>query len=961
MHYFLHRKYLLIWAATCQLLTLLCYSTATAAPGEVNSINNGRDIQPGTYFNTPGSRTTFQNNNGGLWLRSGNLLRGLESNPSRVPTGHGGTFYFRAPNNLIRLDGTVDVSAVRNGSIYTGNGGKVFIDSAYLFQNGNIFANGANGGLVQMNVGGLTLGNNARISAQGFGGNGGAINIQSTGTVDLRSGSILDTSGKVMGTVDTNLINIEGSAINNQGIIRANGVASDLKPDNGDSTVMRANPQLANNPVPRPISAGNGTGDTSMPNVLFATPASVDFRGGIVRLVAAGQTLPTNTVVSSTDPQMLSTDEKNALNGRNAQIVQFSEGDVFNRGTIQADGALGKNGGTVILASARNVVNGGAIRANGNNVPNGFFDANGNGPNGGNGGTIAISALGNINNAGLIEANGGQGGRAQSRSLSTGNGQNATVNINAIGGRGGEGGVIAFNYTGMNNSNTIRANGGRGGEGGFATATDFENATPSNINPVSRATANAGIGGQGGRGGLILFSGNNNPTGGGLVEANGGQGGNGGNARAEATASSSMGVPVADAQGSGGQGGSGGIAGTIVAPAPGTFANTQAFSTRAGGVGGRGSLALRETIARGGMAPITTESTTPFSPGTVVTGNNNPILATRRNEYIRHEDVGLLFSQQLGSGNASTTLTGRLGEAAIRTVNNPIGTLGGTLENAQSSIHFIVSNTAPLAFQTDITNSNVDPRFFNLSSLTIANNGNFTNNMLWTPGVHLVGAGFHDMVFAPGGGHISWLVNGNITNNQIVMTRGLWSGGSIHAAATQDIINNNDFINIAPNKALLSGFNATGPIFDASHSGGLTLKAGRDLANVGAGKMASNLIFFDIHPALNQNPPIAWPRFLNGAQIGATVNVLAGRNLINNSIIRADALTYRSGQFALDNPALTIGGIVNGRARTGGITNNGAITAAGDAFFSPNESDGPRFNVNNFPRATSFGGTVNLR
>jgi hypothetical protein len=34
------------------------------------------------------------------------------------------------------------------------------------------------------------------------------------------------------------------------------------------------------------------------------------------------------------------------------------------------------------------------------------------------------------------------------------------------------------------------------------------------------------------------------------------------------------------------------------------------------------------------------------------------------------------------------------------------------------------------------------------------------------------------MVFTLGGGHISWLANGNISNSGIVMTRGLWSGGN---------------------------------------------------------------------------------------------------------------------------------------------------------------------------------------
>jgi hypothetical protein len=929
-----------------------------AAPGDINSINNGRDVSGGTYFNTPGSRTTFQNSGGSLWVHPGVLVRGLESNTSKTPTGNGGTLYFRAPGNVIRVDGTIDASAVRNGSLYTGNGGKVFMDSAYLFQSGNIFANGANGGLVQLNVGGMTLGGAAKITAQGFGGDGGTVTVNSTGTVDLQAGSQIDTSGKVGGTIDTSVINIEGSALNNQAILRANGLAvGDLKPDDGDAAAMRANPGLANNPVPRPITLGAGTGDTVRArNVLFETPPAADFRGGTVRLVAGGQTNATTGVINSTDA--MTATEKSALNNRNGQVVSFNEGDVFQRGGVQANGGFNKNGGTIILSAARNVIVAGTTQANGGNAPAGIFDSSGNGANGGNGGTVALAALGRINNVSAIQTNGGIGARGQSRSLSTGNGQNASVTIVNLGGRGGDGGVIAVSTVGIANSGSIQANGGQGGEGGFATAVDTESAATGT--PTARATANAGRGGTGGHGGLILFSGDSNPTGGGSVLANGGQGGNGGTASATAIASTTSGTPAAIASGSGGPGGAGGTTGTIITPNPATFASGQNFSDKAGGTGGTGPGTFRQTLTRNGVSATTTR-TVPAIPGSLVAGGNSPLLTTRRNEYIRHEDAALLLSQANGPGTTSATLIGRMADALIRTVGNPSGSTSGSLANAESSKSLVISSTVPAGtFSANVVNTNIDPKFFDLNTLTILNNGNFSNNMLWTPGAHVVGAGFHDIEIAMGGGHISWLVNGSVTNNGIVITRGIWGGGSTHVAATQDVINNSDFINIAPNKALLEGFTVAGPIFDSSHAGSLILKGGRDVVNTSSGKMESNLIFFDIHPPLNQNPPIAWPRFLNAAQIGASVNLLAGRNLSNSGILRADALTYRNGQFALANPALTIGGIVVGRARTGSI-NAGVVTANGDAFFSPNESDGPRFNVNTFPRATSFPGTIDIR
>lgn len=941
-------------------LATLNIPIALAGPGDLNSINDGQDIQSGTYFNTPGSRTTFQNSSGsGLWLHSSDLVRGLESNASSVPTGNGGTLYFRAPGNVVRFDGNIDVSAVRNGALYTGNGGKVFVDSAYLFQNGSIFANGVNGGLVQFNVGGMTAGPNAKITAQGFGGNGGSVNINATGTVDFQLGSLIDTSGKVAGTFDTNIINIEGSAINNQGILRANGIASsDFKPDNGDAVVMAANPDLANNPVPGPITGGSGTNDTAtMQNVLFGTPSSADFRGGTIRLVATGQTNPTTTVISNADSQILSDTEKSSINTRNSQIVSFNEGDVFNRGTLETNGAFNKDGGTVIIGAARHVVNSGAIRANGGTSIDGVFDPNGNGANGGNGGAIILTAMNQVNNTNLIQANGGAGSLAQSRSGSTGTGQNINLVSTPIAGNGGRGGVIAVSYNTGSNTGSMQANGGVGGGGSHANSFDIEIGNAANPTPTANASATANSGGNGGQGGLIAFSGNANFIGGGGTFANGGQGGRGGNGWADAQSFSNFGLPIANASATAGAGGAGGSAGAILAPDPGTFGTGQNFSAKAGGSGTSGVSAFRRITVQNGVNTTVTGGTAAV-PGSLTTGSDTPIFATRKNEYIRHAENGILLTQNGGDGNVRDTLTGRIADTLIRTVTNPAGTAGDTLSNMQSAGNLIIASSAPLALTNNIVNSNINPLFFNLNTLTILNNGDLTNGTLWTPGVHLTGEGFHDMEFSVGGGHISWLSNGTITNNQIVMTRGLWSGGSITLASTLDIVNNSDFINISLNKALLSGFTVAGPAYESSHAGSLIMKAAQDINNTSSGKLETNLIFYDIHPPLSQNPPIDWPKFLNGAQMGATVNLLAGRNLSNAGIIGADALTYRNGQLGADNPALTIGGIVIGRARTGTFTNTGTITANGDAFFSPNESDGPRFNTNIFSPTTSFAGTL---
>lgn len=947
-------------------ITALSVPISSAAPGDLNSINTGRDIQGGTHLNTAGSRTTFQSASpgGSLWLHSGDLVRGLEANADKSLTGNGGHLLFRAQDGVIRTDGDIDVSAVRNGTAYTGNGGQVDFESKYLFQNGNIFANGVNGGLVQFNVGGMTLGSNAKITAQGIGGNGGAININSTGTVDLRNGSIIDTSGKVAGTFDTNIINIEGSVVNTQGVIRADGLATaDLKPDNGDAARMAANPGLANNPVPGPLTAGTGTVDTAtMQNILFATPQNVDFRGGTIRLIASGQTNPTTTDINNADSQMISAAEKNALNTRNSQIALLNEGDVFNRGTVQANGALSKNGGTIIVSAAHNIINSGAFRANGSDrADNSFDQVTGSGANGGNGGTIVLGALNQINNTNLILANGGRGSLARSASLTTGNGKTGSLTVTAVAGKGGDGGAVAMNSSTLSNSGTVSVTGGVGGFGGHANTFDTEFANASNPNPHANAVAVAGNGAAGGQGGLVVFSGNGNPTGNGAILADGGQGGRGGNAWADSHAASNVGTPTALSTATAGSGGNGGAAGTIVAPNSATFTSGQNVTARAGGAGGQGRMAFRFVTTQNATQVVNmgaTEATT----GTATVGGNSAILQTRRNEYIRNQETAILFGQAGGLGTTSSTLSGRLSDAIFRTVGNPNGVTGNNnLADAETSSNFVIASTNANSLTNDLVNSNVNPLFFDLNTLTILNNGNLINNTLWTPGVHVIGAGFHDISFSLGGGHISWVVNGNVTNNQIVITRGLRTGGSTHVAATQDIVNNNDFINVGPNKALLSGFAMSGPLYTSSHAGSLIMKAGRDINNTSTGKLESNKIFFDIHPPLAQNPPIDWPKFLNGAQIGATVNLLAGRNLTNAGLIQADALTYRNGLAGSQNPALTIGGIVNGLARTGTFTNTGTITASGNAFFSPNEANGPRFNTNTFPATTSFNGTVNIQ
>lgn len=113
----------------------------------------------------------------------------------------------------------MDVSSLRNGQgAALGNGGKVFVDADYLYQSGQIFANGQQGGLVQVNVAGVRLAPGALIQARGEGGNGGVAAINSSGPVDIDLLTEIDTSGRVSANFDTNVISVEGSLVNLGGI-----------------------------------------------------------------------------------------------------------------------------------------------------------------------------------------------------------------------------------------------------------------------------------------------------------------------------------------------------------------------------------------------------------------------------------------------------------------------------------------------------------------------------------------------------------------------------------------------------------------------------------------------------------------------------------------------------------------------------------------------------------------------
>jgi len=418
----------------------------TGVPGfadvPINTIHTGTIIPNGTYFNTAGNVTAFRNPDGGLWLKSGTTLRGFEvTDASGKLTNNGGTIQLYAPGSVIRIDGDISVRGVQNPSthVYVGNGGNIFINAAYLYQSGHIYANGVNGGLVQADVGSMTMTNGASITANGFGGKGGVISLNASGPVDLQRGSLIDTSGQVSTVFDTNVINIEGSLVNLEGTLQANGVND---------------------------------------------------RGGTIRLVSTGQTDLTQSQVGiqrGVQNGIFSSALASSITNRESSLKTTSDGDttlagtapnshaafVFTQGTgtaissnndpvdpVQRSG----DGGTIIVMAQRNITNAGSIGADGarSNI------------HGGNGGTISLNTGARLSNSGFITANGGTGQT------------------------GGSGGLIAMSYvTCLPNTQLISAQGANGsaGNGGNGGLIDLVSTLNPSLNGT--ITASRGLGSSG--------------------------------------------------------------------------------------------------------------------------------------------------------------------------------------------------------------------------------------------------------------------------------------------------------------------------------------------------------------------------------------------------------------------------------------------------------------------------------
>jgi hypothetical protein len=454
MRSFLVRAIFSAWTQRCTLAAtvslLACHQPAVwAGPGDVNSINDGQTIAPGTYYNTPGSRTTFINSNGdGIRVNVGDVVRGLESSEAAIPTGNGGTFHIYAPNQLVQINGTVDLSAIYSNGSYQGNGGNLFIDAGIYAQNGSLFGNGINGGNFQFNVGSAMFGPTAQIQALGTGGGtGGNVMVNAAGVVDVAAGAVFNTSGKVLFSYDTNVINIEGGLINLDGVLQANSVVATgddghiaLVSVEGSEAQRNEQAQADLLAMPSPgDSPGGPYGDDFLVREGFS-------RGGTIRLVASGQTredcfscvidkaLDNGPSILTGQPMrpLLTQAEADTLLARFNALRDAYDGDVHlgESGEVLALGNFFYNGGSVLMAAARDVFNQGAVRANGRN-----------------GGFIGVSAMRDIKNPGVLQAN--------STRI---NFEEETLPV-------ANGGVIGLGYMGVfdNTQGLVQANGLEGG------------------------------------------------------------------------------------------------------------------------------------------------------------------------------------------------------------------------------------------------------------------------------------------------------------------------------------------------------------------------------------------------------------------------------------------------------------------------------------------------------------------
>jgi hypothetical protein len=375
-----HLANYIVYTSLSLALSVGLTASSYAAVPPVNTVNNGQVVQNGTYYNTPGDKTTFINTAGtGLFIKANTTVTGLEATVGKnglKTTGNGGNLLFNVPGQVVRLDGVINVNALSKQGAFIGNGGRVTINAGYLYQSGQISALGRQGGSINLNVGSLTMTHSAKINAQGESGAGGVVKIgtrKTDGVIDIQKGALIDTSGETIGSFDTNLISIQGGLINIDGILRADGV-------------------------------NRQTGQSAFSNTFRLSESHRDpGKGGTILLVAKGNTKPIDPDLLT--PKFMKHVKDQIIAQNTALIKKSGEGwvRIGKSGKLSANGSDGfsENDRKPVISVGKSLQSENASDRNNNNSQDGS-----------DGGLISILAKCGIENNGVISANGGNGSDA---------------------------------------------------------------------------------------------------------------------------------------------------------------------------------------------------------------------------------------------------------------------------------------------------------------------------------------------------------------------------------------------------------------------------------------------------------------------------------------------------------------------------------------------------------------------
>ncbi len=416
--------------------------SATATTGDISTsgtINSGGDITLGANQNiTTGD---IINSLGNITITS--ISGNIDSSAGTLNTSSvndGGAIILTAPGNIT----TGDIDSSSQGS---GQGGAITLESSGTIDTtaGSLNASsvGGEGGAISLETSGNITTGNIVSSANGTTGNSGEIGITSGGTIDTSRGS-LDSSA-ANGSGGAVALNAAGDIISaeinssSQGSGQGGGITLD----------------------------SDGTIDTTAGSL---NASSVGGDGGAISLETSGN-ITTGNIVSSA----------NGTTGNSGEIEITSGGTIdTSRGSLNSSAANG-SGGTVALNAAGDIISaeinsssqgsgqgGGITLDSGGTIDTTAGSLNASSV-GGDGGAIDLEASSNITTGNIISsANGttGNSGQIEITSGSTIDTSGGSLNSSAA---NGSGGAVALNAAGNIISAEIDSSSQGSGQGGGIT------------------------------------------------------------------------------------------------------------------------------------------------------------------------------------------------------------------------------------------------------------------------------------------------------------------------------------------------------------------------------------------------------------------------------------------------------------------------------------------------------------